>query len=142
MKVNPRRRNVINNFDQLFNEFFNDQRPARHGFARQNPLTNIIETKDGFRLELAVPGLTKEDIEIKVDKDILTISAEKEITKNEDEKVLRHSFSYNKFERTFQLPETIDTEKIDANFEHGVLIVNLQKKEEAKELPARTITIS
>ena len=101
----------------------------------------MIENSDNLKIEVAAPGLTKKDININVEKDILTISAEREIKHKEGETYSRKEFSYDNFKRTFQLPDTIDATNIKAIFKNGILEITLAKKEEAKELPARAIEI-
>lgn len=107
------------------------------------PSVNIVEGKDNFRIEVAAPGLEKKDFKINLENNVLTISSEKEV-KNEqtDDKYMRREFSYSSFQRSFALPNTVDAEKINANYKDGVLNLLIPKKEEAKEKPARTIKIS
>jgi HSP20 family protein len=107
------------------------------------PSVNIIEGKDDFRIEVAAPGLEKKDFKINLENNVLTISSEKEV-KNEqtDDKYMRREFSYSSFQRSFALPNTVDAEKINANYKDGVLNLVIPKKEEAKEKPARSIKIS
>lgn len=97
------------------------------------PSTNIIEKNDGFELQMAVPGIHKKDVKINMQKNVLSITSEKEVEK-EDEgmKYTRREFVYGTFCRSFTLPDTIDTDKISADFKNGILKVNLPKKEETK----------
>jgi len=98
------------------------------------PPTNIVETADAYHLELSVPGRNKEDFNVNIDKGLLTISFEKkEETKNEDVKGIRKEFSYQSFKRSFSLDDKIDTEKIQAKYENGILKFLLPKKEQAKD---------
>jgi HSP20 family protein len=107
-----------------------------------SPAVNIAETKDGFRIEVAAPGLNKEDFHINVDKNVLLISSEKETSsETKEEKYYRKEFSYNSFKRSFSLPEDVDAEKIKAAHANGVLTVFIPKQDEAKEKPARVISI-
>jgi len=110
-----------------------------------SPAINIAENKEGFRIEVAAPGLNKDDFHINVEKRVLVISSEKERStesKDEnDEKYYRREFSYSSFKRSFSLPEYADTDKIKATHENGVLNVFIPKREEAKEKPARVISI-
>lgn len=107
------------------------------------PSVNIVEGKDSFRIEVAAPGLSKEDFKIDLNNNVLTISSEKEEKKEEkDEQYMRREFSYTSFTRSFTLPLTADTEKISANHKDGVLTIAIPKKDEAKEKPKRTINIS
>lgn len=131
-------------FESMFNEFFNSDFPVsfRNGFMQKSPAVNIAESQDGYRLEVAAPGLAKEDFEVKVDNDLLTISAKKSATEtNNAEKYSRREFSYLEFKRSFHLPETVDANSIKASYEHGVLNIVLDKKPEAKPQPARVIEI-
>lgn len=107
------------------------------------PAVNVIHTKDAYKMELAAPGLEKKDFDLNIEKNLLTISVEKEVTKlGEDEKVARREFGYNKFSRSFRLPKTIKTEDISASYKSGVLKITLPKKEEAKAIPPRKVKIS
>ena len=106
------------------------------------PSVNVAETDLGFRIELAAPGLEKSDFKLSLDKDVLTIKVEKTASEEEvAETFVRREFNYTKFERSFQLPKTIDHDKIDAKYDAGVLHVSLPKREEAQPKPAREITI-
>lgn len=107
------------------------------------PSVNIVEGKDDFRIEVAAPGLEKKDFKINLENNVLTISSEKEMKEEKaDDKYMRREFSYSSFQRSFSLPNTVDAEKINANYKDGVLNLVIPKKEEAKEKPARSIKIS
>lgn len=94
---------------------------------------NVMELDDKFQLELAAPGLKKEDFELNVEKDVLFISADRSRDKKEGVKVLRNEFGNYNFKRSFQLADTIDAENIKASYKNGILQVALPKKE--KEAP-------
>ncbi len=102
----------------------------------------MVENEDAYRIEVAAPGLAKGDFEVKLDKDLLTISAKKEATTQEGEKYTRKEFSFFEFQRSFTLPETVDANGIAASYENGVLNVTLAKKPEAKPQPARAIEVA
>ena len=121
-----------NVFGKDFNELFAPANLTNYGV----PAVNIVEGESGFRLEVAAPGLKKEDFKINLENNVLSISAQKE-QKNEEttEKYTRKEFSFNSFRRSFTLPNTIDGEKIVATYTDGVLNVELPKKEEAKKTP-------
>lgn len=104
---------------------------AKNDFSNSRPATNIIQTSDALVLELAIPGLTKQDINLKIEKDLLIVSAKKEST--DERRFVTKQFDYNQFSRTFKLPETIDQNNIDAAFKNGILSITLNKKEEAKD---------
>jgi HSP20 family protein len=107
------------------------------------PAVNIIEGKDEFRIEVAAPGLEKNDFSIDVKNNVLFISCEK--ARNEetnDEKIMRREFSYGRFSRSFSLPNTVEVEKISAKHRDGVLSIHIPKREEAKEKPPKKINIA
>jgi HSP20 family protein len=107
------------------------------------PKVNIKEGEEGYLLELAVPGMAKEDFKIKLDQDVLTISSEKKEEVNKDSKqYTRQEFSYQSFERRFNLPEDVNSEKITANYVNGVLSIEIPKREEAKPQPPKAIEIA
>ena len=109
------------------------------------PAVNIKETGDSFEVEVAAPGMTKNDFKIELDNNTLTISSEKEnnYEQKEGERYTRQEFSYQSFQRTFQLPkEVVDADKIQARYENGLLHLVIPKKEEAKQRPPRMIQIS
>jgi HSP20 family protein len=109
------------------------------------PAANIRETEDQFTIELAAPGKTKDDFNIELDHDLLSISSEAQSehnTEDEAKKYTRREFSYQSFKRSFTLPETVDFSKISASYNSGILTINLPKREEAKTQPKRLIDIS
>lgn len=107
------------------------------------PAVNIKENESGFGIELAAPGRLKEDFKIEIDHNVLTISTESRTEKEETkEKYTRKEFGYSSFRRTFTLPETVNTESINATYENGVLQVALPKKEESLPKPKRSIEIA
>lgn len=108
------------------------------------PAVNIQENEENFIVEVAAPGKKREDFNIELENDILTISS---VEKREDESVesrnyTRKEFNYTQFKRAFSLPDTVDSEKISASYENGVLMISLPKKEEAKVQGKRMIEIS
>lgn len=113
-----------------------------HRAIKSTPDVNVVETTDNFRIEVAAPGLEKSDFTVNVDKDLLTISASKEHTRADQEQVRKLEFNYGTFQRSFRLPETVETGAIEASYTNGILCVTLPKKEEAKPRPARTIEIA
>jgi HSP20 family protein len=109
------------------------------------PAVNIKETNDTFEVEMAAPGMKKDDFRVELDGNTLTISSEKQDQKEEQEgeRYTRREFSYQSFQRTFQLQkDVVDTDKIVARYENGVLHLEIPKKEEAKQKPPKMIQIS
>jgi HSP20 family protein len=106
------------------------------------PAVNIKEEKDKFVLEMAAPGMKKDDFQINLDNYQLTISSEKKEEKKEkDDNYTRREFFYSTFSRSFTLPKSVDVEKIKADYKNGILSVVLPKKEEETKL-TRQIKIS
>ena len=135
------------NFSNLLDDIFNRDLPSvftsNFNTGITLPKVNIKETADAFIVEMAVPGLNKSDFHIDLDNQILSISTEKkEEKKHLKENYTRREFGYSSFKRTFNLPESINDEKINANYKDGILSILLPKKEEAKQKPSRTIKIS
>lgn len=137
-------------FPSFFNRFFEGDMMdwANTNFASTNstlPAVNIRENNDEFRIEVAAPGMAKENFHLNFENGRLTISSEikDEKTSRKEEKYTRREFSYMSFQRTFSIPENlVDGEKIKAEYKDGILQINLPKREEVKPKPARQIEIS
>ena len=133
VKFNNKPNNGFNLLDNFFNEFptlFKDDFGAN--FKNFAPV-NIKETKNAYELEVVAPGFEKNDFNINLEKNILTISAEKKSdTRKEDEKQIRNEYSYRSFKRSFTLDEKIDSEKVEAKYVNGVLTLNLPREVEVK----------
>ncbi|MDB5127271.1 Hsp20/alpha crystallin family protein [Mucilaginibacter sp.] len=113
-------------FESIFNDtFFSDRMVTRV------PAVNISESGDHYHIELAAPGLKKQDFKINVDRDQLSISVEQQ-SENNDRKYNKREYSYSSFVRSFTLPELADQDRIEAAYEDGVLKIDVAKKEEAK----------
>jgi HSP20 family protein len=136
----------LNSLPSLVEEFFNHELPYswnRNWATISTPAVNIIEGNDEYRIEVAAPGLNKEDFKINLENNELTISANKEVKKEEKEETYtRREFGYSTFCRTFTLPETVNGEKIKAEHKDGILNIHVPKREEAKPKPAREIAIA
>jgi len=121
-------------FNDVFDSFFNDSFVSDRLTSRV-PAVNISETENEFHIELAAPGLKKEDFRINLEDNILSISAEKREENNEEgKKYNRREYSYSSFVRSFTLPEAADQNQIEAEYTDGVLKITAHKKEEAKKL--------
>jgi HSP20 family protein len=107
------------------------------------PKVNIVETNDQFRVEMAAPGMKKEDFQVELDHDVLTIQSQFSTEhQDEDATFTKREFSYQSFKRSFYLPNTVESDKIKAKYKDGILSLEIPKKEEAKRKPVKSITIS
>jgi len=123
-------------FDSILNDSFLSDK-----LASRVPAVNIAETENEFHIELAAPGLKKDDFKISLDKNVLSVSADKKVENiEEDKKFSKREYSYNSFTRSFTLPEVADYSKIEAEYTDGILKVNVAKKEEAK-IQSREIAV-
>ncbi|MFP4059161.1 MAG: Hsp20/alpha crystallin family protein [Bacteroidales bacterium] len=109
------------------------------------PAINVKENDDEFHIEVAAPGLKKDDFKVNFDNGMLTISSEKkqEHEEKDGNKVTRREFSYSSFQRSFNVPEEmVNADKIGAKYTDGILHITLPKREEVKPKPAKEIKIS
>ncbi|MEO8933138.1 MAG: Hsp20/alpha crystallin family protein [Xanthomarina sp.] len=135
--------NVSNWLEDIFNRELPSVFTSNFNTGMSLPKVNIKEMADAFVVEMAVPGLKKSDFHINLDNHVLTISTEtKEESEQKEENYTRREFGYSSFKRTFNLPESVNDEKIHANYDNGILSILLPKKEEAKQKPARSIKIT
>jgi len=116
-------------FNDLFNRFFENE------FINSDyvPATNINETDENFELSMLIPGIKKEQVNISLEDNLLTVSAEVE-KKEEDENGWRKEFIFQSFNRSFRLPKTVDAEAIKAEQTDGVLRIQIPKKKEEQKL--------
>ena len=131
--------NVSNIFDQILNRSISEM--VCSDFTLSIPSANVVEHDDNFQIILAVPGLEKSDFSISVDKNQLIVSAEKENpVLPEGAAIKRKEFNYSSFKRNFTLPETVDNNRIKAEYTDGMLTLTLLKKE-TKSDDLRKITV-
>lgn len=146
-----RNRNLLPSFSRLWDDddfFARGLNWAVSNFSDTGttvPAVNIRETNNSYEVEMAAPGMKKEDFRVELDNNILTISSEKTEEREEGgekEKYSRREFSYQSFQRSFSLPkEVVDEDKIEAHYRDGVLQLRIPKKETAKQKPPRKIQI-
>lgn len=145
-----KRSNSFPAFGNFFDDFFskdlfnwNDKHFTVSGATL--PSVNVKETDDAFAIELAAPGMKKEDFNIELNKHVLTISSEQKEEheeKDKNGKYTRREFNYHSFSRSFNLPaEVVESEKIEAVYKDGILNITVPKKEVAKPQPVKTIAI-
>jgi HSP20 family protein len=122
----------IAGFNQVFDSIFNDTFFSDRIISRV-PAANISETADHYHIELAAPGLKKEDFKLKLEREVLTVSVE-QLNQNQEQqrKFARREFSFSSFVRAFTLPESANVEGIQARYNEGVLCIDIPKREEAK----------
>lgn len=136
----PFERSVNNFVDELFNglpDLFteNSSTISKHGFVP----VNIKETGSGYSVEVIAPGFNKTDFNVKLDTNILSVSAEKKVEEKTDtekaqiEKQIRHEYSYRSFKRSFTIDDKIDATGIEASYVNGVMTLNLPKRKEVRE---------
>ena len=137
-------------FSNLFDDFLNRDLFdwSNSNFSNTNttlPAVNVKETPETFEVEMAAPGMKKEDFKVELNNNLLTISSEhkNEHEEKENDKYSRREFSYQSFQRSFQFSrEAVDADKIQAKYENGVLKLIIPKREEIKQKPSRLIDIS
>lgn len=145
-----KRGDVFSDMPGLFNDFFT--RDLWNWGLNNNsstnttiPAVNIKETAESFNVEVAAPGMKKDDFKVQLDGNMLTITSERKNEREEknEDRYTRREFSYQSFQRIFQLPNhVVDAEHIEAKYENGLLHLVIPKKEEAKQRPPRMIQIS
>jgi HSP20 family protein len=150
MTLAKRNGNLTNSLPGLFDDFFTrdlfDWGNTNYSTSGTTlPAVNVKETNDTFEVEMAAPGMKKEDFKVELNNNVLTISSEHkhEHEEKDREKYNRREFSYQSFQRSFQLSrEAVDADNIQARYENGVLRLTIPKREEVKQKPARLINIS
>lgn len=127
-------------FPSLFNDsldrFWSDDE------ANWIPSVNIKERAEDYKIDLAVPGMDKKDFKVEVEHNVLTISGERKEEKlEENEKLTRREFHFGSFKRSFTLPESANSENIQATYNNGILSVTITKKEELKQKGKKEISV-
>jgi len=130
--------------DEVINKNFGTEFMSNFNTGMTLPAVNVLDTANDYLVEMAVPGLKKSDFNISVDNLLLSISAEvkSEYENVDNENYTRREFGYSSFKRTFTLPGSVQTDKISANYDDGILKVTLPKREEAKKKPLKNIKVS
>jgi HSP20 family protein len=142
IKINPMF--PVKSFTSVIDEIFSKGLNEFSGnVTSTSPSVNIKEDKDNYTIEVAAPGLEKQDFNLSLEKEHLIISASKENSHESEEegKWTRKEFNFSSFRRSFYIPETVDAENITAEYNNGILAVKLAKKEEVKEKAPKQIAI-
>ena len=116
-------------FDRFFDDFF--ILPTFNEMAIRNPVYDIVENDNEYVVELSLAGVKKENIELNLDKNVLTINAER---KESDQKYNRKQSFYGTYEKSFTLPDSVNKEDIDASFEDGILKLTIPKVKEKQRV--------
>lgn len=149
MDLMTKRNESVPIFRSVFDDFFTKDLfdwNSKHfsDLGSTLPSVNVKETERGFNLELAAPGMQKDDFNIELNHNVLTISSEQKDEKSEEDydgRYTRREFNYQSFSRSFTLPENADHSKIEASYDDGVLYVSIPKKEIVSKLSSKTIEI-
>jgi HSP20 family protein len=136
VKFNPenKRNSLMPGFNDVFDSIFNDTFFADRMVTRV-PAANISESTDHYHVDLAAPGLKKEDFKLNLERNVLSISVEQRTEDTQEERnYAKREYSYSSFVRSFTLPESADENGIQATYNNGVLAINIPKREEAKTI--------
>ena len=134
--------NNNNVFPSLMNEFFNDDLRMNFFNRRHSvPSVNSVENNDSFEIDLAVPGMKKDDFTIELNDKILVISSDNS-NYDQNERTRLNEFNYSSFQRSFRVPESVELDKIKANYKNGILKIKLPKRKDSITKPNRVINIS
>ena len=128
------RRNTQPILSELINNFFETDFTERIDRSlKVMPKTNILEKEESYEVEMLVPGYSKDDFSLNVENNLLIVSAQKEETKEEkpEKRTVFKEYSIQSFERSFTLSNDVDTSKIEASYENGILMLSIPKKKEA-----------
>jgi HSP20 family protein len=130
-------------FTDFFNDGFFDNELMNLPLTRWVPNANVRETSDEYIIELAAPGMEKDEFKVEAQEDLITIEGNHEEEMEErDEAYHRKEFKTTSFKRSFRLPQSVITDKVDAKYAHGILKLTLPKREEAKSIGKKLIKIS
>lgn len=125
--------NVQKEMSKMLSNFFTGDDEAFSGLQNWYPSADILEGKDKYTVTMELPGVTKDNVKITLQENMLTVQGEKkQETESKDDNYHRVERSYGSFSRSFRMPSLVKTDKIDANYKDGVLTIVLPKAEEAK----------
>ena len=128
-------------WDDFFNDKFFNQLNGKNSNGNAVAV-NVYEEDKGYTIEVAAPGISRKDFNLEIENDVLTISTEqKESKEDKNRNFLRREFNYRSFKRSFELPESVDQEKIQATHEAGILTLSLPKKKEVLQKAPRQIEV-
>ena len=124
----------------VFENFFRDTWDIMPAINNNNPATNIKESEKDFIIEFAIPGKSNDDFEVELDKNLLTIKSNGSVSEN-DYNYMQQQFNFSTFSKSYELPDSVDLNKIDSHYRNGMLTVILPKRKEFHTQPKRLISV-
>ena len=124
----------------VFDNFFRDTWDIMPAINNNNPATNIKESEKDFIIEFAIPGKSNDDFEVELDKNLLTIKFNGIVSEN-DYSYMQQQFNFSTFSKSYELPDSVDLNKIDSHYRNGMLTVILPKRKEFHTQPKRLISV-
>ncbi|MBL6647733.1 MAG: Hsp20/alpha crystallin family protein [Flavobacteriaceae bacterium] len=124
----------------VFDNFFRDTWDIMPAINNNHPATNVKESDKDFIIEFAIPGKSNDDFEVELDKNLLTIKSNGSISEN-DYNYMQQQFNFSTFSKSYELPDSVDLNKIDSHYRNGMLTVILPKRKEFHTQPKRLISV-
>ena len=124
----------------VFDNFFRDTWDIMPAINNNHPATNIKESDKDFIIEFAIPGKSNDDFEVELDKNLLTIKSNGSVSEN-DYNYMQQQFNFSTFSKSYELPDSVDLNKIDSHYRNGMLTVILPKRKELHTQPKRLISV-
>ena len=124
----------------VFDNFFRDTWDIMPAINNNHPATNIKESDKDFIIDFAIPGKSNDDFEVELDKNLLTIKSNGSVSEN-DYNYMQQQFNFSTFSKSYELPDSVDLNKIDSHYRNGMLTVILPKRKEFHTQPKRLISV-
>ena len=124
----------------VFDNFFRDTWDIMPAINNNHPATNIKESDKDFIIEFAIPGKSNDDFEVELDKNLLTIKSNGSVSEN-DYNYMQQQFNFSTFSKSYELPDSVDLNKIDSHYRNGMLTIILPKRKEFYTQPKRLISV-
>ncbi|MFL2636545.1 MAG: Hsp20/alpha crystallin family protein [Flavobacteriaceae bacterium] len=124
----------------VFDNFFRDTWDIMPAINNNHPATNVKESDKDFIIEFAIPGKSNDDFEVELDKNLLTIKSNGSVSEN-DYNYMQQQFNFSTFSKSYELPDSVDLNKIDSHYRNGMLTVILPKRKEFHTQPKRLISV-
>jgi len=124
----------------VFDNFFRDTWDIMPAINNNHPAINIKESDKDFIIEFAIPGKSNDDFEVELDKNLLTIKSNGSVSEN-DYNYMQQQFNFSTFSKSYELPDSVDLNKIDSHYRNGMLTIILPKRKEFHTQPKRLISV-